>query len=177
MKARLLIVAYGNPWAGDDGVGQVIARGLRRARLGKQVRVRHDFSDASNLAVHWRGERRIWLLDAVDWGAAPGAIRVFREEEVLALPQRHESAHRLSLPECLRWLRLSCPEMDRARIRLLGVQPAEIEFGAPLSPAVRRTARRISRSLTRRLTQEGASSPRPPASQVGPQIWPGSAET
>lgn len=153
MRARLLIVAYGNPWAGDDGVGQAIARGLRRARLGKQIRVRHDFSDASNLGVHWRGERRIWLLDAVDWGAEPGAIRVFREEEVLALPQAHESAHRLSLPECLRWLRLSCPEMRRARILLLGVQPRNLEIGSSLSPDVRRATRRLVRALTGRLAR------------------------
>ncbi|MFN8548788.1 MAG: hydrogenase maturation protease [Candidatus Eisenbacteria bacterium] len=151
---RALIVALGNPFAADDGVGAALARALAPA-AGVNCRIEVERGDASNLRNLWQGEEEVWLIDAVDFGMEPGRSRLLTEAEILRLPQRHDHAHHLSLPECLRWLRLGCPEMAAVRIRLLGVQPGSLSFGAPLSPAVRSAVPRLARRFRRLLPPPG----------------------
>ncbi len=151
MTGRALVLGLGNSAAGDDGIGAAVASALRRRAMAG-VRVEIEPGDASNLWNHWRGERSIWLIDAFDWGGPPGSSRILREREILALPQAHEGAHRLSLPECLRWLRQARPELRFARIHLVGVQPRDLTFGASLSIEVAAALPRVVRLLERRLT-------------------------
>lgn len=148
---RALIVALGNPLAADDGVGAALACELARS-AARDCRIEVEPGDASNLRNLWQGEEELWLIDAVDFGWSPGRSRLLEEAEILRLPQRHDHAHHLSLPECLRWLRLGCPEMATVRIRMLGVQPGALDFGAPLSPAVQAAVPRLARRLHRLLS-------------------------
>ena len=52
------------------------------------------------------------------------------------MPQRHGTAHQLSLPESLRWIAHSYREMSRVRYRLWGIEPSSLALGEGLSPAV-----------------------------------------
>jgi hydrogenase maturation protease len=125
---------------------------LRRDGLPHGLRAEDGGQDALRLAGLWRGEPRIWLVDAFARGAPPGTIHRLEHEDVLALPQRHATAHRLSLPECLRWLAHAFPRLARVRYRLWGVEPSRLELREALSPPVQSAIARLCDRLRSELS-------------------------
>jgi hydrogenase maturation protease len=118
---------------GDDGCGLAVVRRLRQ--LGGP-RAEEGHSDSLRLPSLWAGEDEIWLVDALVRGAAPGTVHRLGHEQLLAIPQRHGTAHQLSLPESLRWIGHSYPEMAHVRYRLWGIEPSSLALEEALSPAV-----------------------------------------
>ena len=153
MSAAVLVVGFGNALCGDDGVGPAVIERLRAAGLPRGVRAEHGGSDSTSLAELWGGEPEVWLVDALARGAAPGTIHRLEHEELMALEQRHASAHGLSLPENLRWIALARPDLARVRYRLWGVEPRGLDPGSALSSealdAVEVVAHEIARALER----------------------------
>ena len=133
---RILIVGFGNPLMADDGAGPALTRALRSRPLPDSVRVEDGGSDATSVARVWQGEAEVWLVDAVIAGAPPGTIHRRGHDEVLSVPQRHATAHALSLPESLRWLAVAYPEMAAVRYRFWGIEAAQVELAEGLSPEV-----------------------------------------
>jgi hydrogenase maturation protease len=143
----VLVVGFGNALAADDGVGPAVIAALRRRGLPPGVRAEEGGQDALCLAGLWRGEPEIWLVDALLRGGEPGSIHRLDHEEVLSLPQRHGTAHQLSLPECLRWLAHGYPEMAPVRYRLWGIEASRIELREGLSPEVEQAVGRVCDEL------------------------------
>ena len=167
-----LVVGFGNPLMGDDGVGAAVVAELARisrqlsaaagdaphparfSRLGvldeigaPPVLRLSTLADVLHLPAAWRGEARVWMVDAVLRGAAPGAVHRLGHEEVLENPQRHATVHHLSLAEGLRWIVHSCPAMVCVRFRLWGVEAESVEPVEALSPVVARAARIVAREI------------------------------
>ncbi len=142
--SRVLVVGFGNSLVADDGVGPAVVDRLRVAGLPGEVRVEEGGQDSLRLTTMWAGEPWIWLVDALSRGAPPGTIHRIGHDELLAIPQGHGAVHQLSLPESLRWLTLSYPEMAEVRYRLWGIEPARLTPGEGLSPAVERAAAAVA---------------------------------
>ncbi len=136
MSPRLLIVGYGNLLMGDDGAGLAVTARLRQVALPADVRLEDGETDALALRSMWRGEPDIWLIDAVCCDLPPGSVRDIRHDDLLAIPQAHATAHQLSVPESLRWLSLTYPEMAEVRFRLWGISAAHVRAGQGLSVEV-----------------------------------------
>jgi hydrogenase maturation protease len=148
LTSRLvLVVGFGNALVADDGIGPAVIACLRRRGLPEGVRAEEGGQDALCLASLWRGEPEIWLVDALLRGASPGTVHCLAHEAVLALPQRHGTAHQLSLPECLRWLALGFPELGAVRYRLWGIEPFRIDLREGLSQPVERAVARLCDEL------------------------------
>jgi hydrogenase maturation protease len=148
---RVLVVGFGNALAGDDGAGPAVIACLQRRGLPAGARAEEGGQDALRLAGRWRGEPEVWLVDALLPRASPGSVRRFGHEEVLGLPQRHGTAHQLSLPECLRWLAHGYPEMAGVRYRMWGIEASRIELvdglSAPVAAAVARVCDELAAEL------------------------------
>ena len=129
MSVSILVVGLGNPLAADDGAGVAVVEELARRGLPAHARVEILGSDSLRLPTLWRGEPRVWLVDALVTGAAPGSVHRLEHESVMALHQRHASAHALSLPENLRWIALSEPRMTAVRYTLWGIEPLSLGCG------------------------------------------------
>ena len=75
-------------------------------------------------------------------------------DEVLALPQRHGSAHQLSLPEALGCLAVAFPAMAAVRYRMWGVEPLRAAppagMSAPVAAAAAAVADEIRQALAAR---------------------------
>lgn len=134
--SRIVIVGFGNSLMADDGVGPAVAAALRANGLPHGVRVEDGESDSLRLAALWRGEPEVWLIDALLRGAPPGTVHRLAHDELLAVPQRHGTAHHLSLPESLRWLAIADPAMASVRYRMWGIEPAVIAPRPALSLSV-----------------------------------------
>jgi len=71
MATRILIVGFGNPLAADDGAGPAVVARLLEMNPPAGVRCEDGGSDSLRLPTLWRGEREIWLVDAVARGTPP----------------------------------------------------------------------------------------------------------
>ncbi len=144
---RILIVGFGNSLMADDGAGPALVAALRTRALPPSVRVEDGGSDATSLAGLWQGEAEVWLVDAVIAGAPAGTIHRRSHDEVLAVAQRHATAHALSLPESLRWLAVAYPEMAAVRYRLWGIEADRVTLEQGLGPAVTRAVEALADEL------------------------------
>jgi len=129
----VLVVGFGNDLVADDGCGLAV---VRRLSSTEGLRVAEGHSDSLLLPRLWAGEDQVWLVDALVRGAPPGTVHRLTHEELLAVPQRHGTAHQLSLPESLRWVALAYPDMAAVRYRLWGIEPARLDLEEGLSPEV-----------------------------------------
>jgi len=136
---------------GDDGVGLEVARRLAAGMLPPHARAEIGGSDSLVLPTLWQGEESVWLVDALRRGETPGTVHRLGHDELLLLPQGHRGAHQLSLPESLRWIATSCPEMRAVRYRLWGVEPAVIEPTEGLSPQVEEAVAMVVEAIMREL--------------------------
>jgi hydrogenase maturation protease len=149
--ARILIVGFGNPLMADDGAGPEVVRRLIAGPLPAGVRVEDGGADSLRLPGLWKGEAEVWLVDAVTGGGAQGSIIRLAHDEVLTVPQRHATAHALSLPEGLRWISLSYPEMAGVRYRLWGIVARRLSLKSGLSEEVGAAVERVVSEILRDL--------------------------
>jgi len=149
--ARVLVVGFGNSLMADDGAGPEVVRRLNDGHLPAGVRAEDGGADSLRLPGLWRGEPDIWLVDAVTAGGEPGSIIRLGHDEVLALPQRHATAHALSLPEGLRWISLSYREMATVRYRFWGLVVRRLSLVSGLSDEVGAAVDRLVLEILREL--------------------------
>lgn len=125
-----VVVGIGQPAAGDDGVGLVVARAL--AARGVEVR---EAADASVVLALLEAGRRVVIVDAVVGGGAPGAV-VRLDPGALAAGPAPLSSHGLGVADAIELARTLYGE-GAARVAIVGVaieRPAGAALG--LSPAV-----------------------------------------
>jgi len=147
LRGKTLVMGIGNPLRGDDGAGPHLIELLRRT--GAEV----VLIDAGPAPERHLGEAEasapdsVLLVDAVDWGAAPGEIAFFEEE---SLPQRACTTHDVSLRLIMQYLRAQ----TGARVGLVGIQPAQTAYGAELSAPVEESVSRLVECLSALFEQE-----------------------
>lgn len=131
---RVVVLGLGNLVRSDDGVGVHAALRLAKdPRLPSGVEVIDGGTQGLNLLPAIADASHIVVIDAVNTGAAPGAIIRYDVAQLDALPGS-PSVHQIGfadLLEGLRWLGKSPQNMV-----LIGVQPDQTGWGADLSPAV-----------------------------------------
>ncbi len=130
-----LVIGLGNPLMGDDGAGVTALERLREEWvLPPEVELMDGGTWGMNLLPCVEFAERLVLIDAIRTGVAPGTLTVL---ERAALPRYFSlklSPHQIDLREVLALaeLRGALPE----DLVALGIEPASIELGEGLSPAV-----------------------------------------
>jgi hydrogenase maturation protease len=135
-RQNLLVLGIGNPSMGDDGVGNQVIELLAEKDLPPDVKIEDAGLPGWGLPAWFEGWSNVILVDAVHMGRSPGSWRRFLPEElqvelendVLSLHQP-DLACGLALAQALDLL----PE----NLVLYGVEPADVNPGDALSPAVR----------------------------------------
>ena len=142
---RLRVIGLGNELRGDDAVGVLVARALRRLEPAADVMERSG--EPAGLLAALGGVDEVVLVDAVSSGARPGAIHRF-DASGAALPlPRGASTHDLGLSDAIELGRAL--DLLPARLVVLGVEGRTFELGAPLSPEVARAADDVVAELRR----------------------------
>jgi len=145
--ATILVVGFGNTLMGDDGAGPMVIRELAKRDLPSHLRVVECGSDSLILPSFWQGEKQIWMVDALVRRDPPGTIHTLDHDQVMSIPQRHATVHHLSLPEGLRWIRLTYPEMRQVTYRLWGIEPDGLDLTEQLSPPVREAVSMVAERI------------------------------
>jgi hydrogenase maturation protease len=132
--ATYIVLGLGNTLHSDDGVGPHAIERLRRdPRVPADVSLIEGGTLGLELLTYIWDCSYLLVLDAVDVGQPPGTLIRMSSQELQTLPGKG-SVHQLGVADLLVALRVlgnRTPE-----VVLLGVQPASIEWGTELSPAV-----------------------------------------
>ncbi len=135
MAPIALVLGLGNPLRGDDGIGPRVVEALLRRGLPESVEALDAGSAGLELLSLLDGPQRVIVVDAADVGLAPGQfVRFTPDEAHLFAAADTTSFHQAGLAEVLALARA----LDRPlpEIVIFGVQPASMEWGEGLSPAL-----------------------------------------
>jgi hydrogenase maturation protease len=149
---RTVILGVGNLLLSDEGVGVQVARRLEETALPAGVTA----IDAGTLPIEALGSieniEKLIIVDAVQAGGPPGAIYRLPVAAV-GQTQARVSLHELPLAMALNyWIASGLPE---DRIVIIGVQPASLEWGTDLSPAVAEQLEKIIEIVLAEVISQG----------------------
>lgn len=135
---RVLVIGVGNVLWADEGFGVRAAEAFGAAYATPEtVSVVDGGTQGLYLVDLFREHDRVVIFDAVDFGDAPGAMRLVRDDDIPAfVTARKVSLHQAGLQDVIACAKLlgGCAE----RMLLIGVQPVELEdYGGSLRPPVR----------------------------------------
>ena len=148
---KIALLGIGNELRRDDSVGLTVID-----RLGALI----DDPSISLVKCHevpenFTGRVKrfkpacVILIDAADFGGVPGEVRVFDLSELEGI---EITTHRPSLAVLGEYLQSE----TSAGIFVIGIQPADREFGEGLSPAARRASITVADALRTALNRFGA---------------------
>ena len=126
----VVVIGLGHPLKGDDYVGSLIAKDLRRKIKSESGIVIVDAEDSPENILNVLSDTKpklIVLIDSIEAGLEPGSITLMDLSETT---YPFFGTH--SMP--LRVLIQMAPEMPKTV--LIGIQPASYEIGEPLSKEV-----------------------------------------
>ena len=139
-RCDVLVLGIGNLLWADEGFG---IRALERLHAGWRfrpgVRLLDGGTQGLYLLPYVEGCRRLLILDAVDYGLAPGTLKVVRDDDVPAfMGVKKMSLHQTGFQEVLSVARLRGWNPDN--VTLIGCQPEVLDdYGGSLSETVKTT--------------------------------------
>jgi hydrogenase maturation protease len=135
---HVTVIAIGNPYRGDDGVGAAVLA-LVGESLGCDPRVRLAELDGEPVRtmLAWEGSSTVWIVDATSSDRPPGSLH-----EVDAARLREDDhawrgvggGHALGLSEAVDLSAVLGLLPDE--LRVLGIEGASFDHGEGLTPAV-----------------------------------------
>jgi len=131
MKGRVVVLGVGNRFRRDDGVGSLLAEQLEGQTNVHVIDAGAVPENYLEMVARSRPDT-ILILDAVDFGGAPGDLRILEPELV---GPSGVSTHALSLQITADFLRAR----TQAHLVVLAIQPADIGLGTELSETTDRT--------------------------------------
>lgn len=145
MTDRILILGIGNVLWADEGFGvRCVEAMAERFALPENVRLLDGGTQGLYLLPDLEQADALIVFDAVDYGLAPGTLKVVRDDEVPAfMGAKKMSLHQTGFQDVIATAQLlgRCP----ARLVLIGCQPVELEdYGGGLRPL---TAARIDPAI------------------------------
>jgi len=135
LHGRVVILGVGNTMLGDDGVGSLIAQGLK----GK---IKADVFDCATAPENYIGKASklnpdaILIIDASLFGQKAGDIALFESDDIA---RTGFSTHNSPVSMCMDFMGGSV----KADILLLSVQPKSIAFDDNLTSEVRAAKNKI----------------------------------
>lgn len=155
MTNQIVVIGLGQKLRGDDAAGleavQVWERMYPATAAHPQVRVEYAESPGLTLLSLLEGAEKAILVDAVQNGASPGTLHILNEADLPAFLQGAASAHGWGVAETLALGRqagvINLPE----QITLFGIEIAQVEVGAELSPVVQRALAEIALAIEKHL--------------------------
>jgi hydrogenase maturation protease len=137
-EARVLVLGIGNLLWADEGFGVRAVEALHRGyEFPSQVKLLDGGTQGLYLLDHVMSADILIVFDAVDYGLAPGSLKLVKDGEVPSfLGAKKMSLHQTGFQEVL----ASAELLGKAprHLFLIGVQPVELEdYGGSLRPEVK----------------------------------------
>lgn len=142
---RALVIGVGNRYRSDDAAGLLVTDELK-ARLPNSFEIIEQSGDGAELIEWWRDAGRVFIIDAVFSGAAPGTI--FRyDANSGSVPRAHFecSTHAFGIAEAVELAR----SLGRLPSHLIiyGIEGESFASGTAVSPAVEESSHKTAELL------------------------------
>jgi hydrogenase maturation protease len=137
-RREVLVLGIGNMLWADEGFGVRAVEALNAAceYPSPDVLLLDGGTLGLNLLEYVEASRRVLVFDAIDFGLAPGTLKVLRDAEVPRWGARKMSPHQNGFNDILALAQLHGRTPDT--IAAIGVQPVSLEdFGGSLTEPVR----------------------------------------
>lgn len=136
--ASICVLGIGNLLWADEGFGVRCVEALqRRHAFAPHVSLVDGGTQGLYLIQHVQEAEALLIFDAIDYGLAPGTLKLVRDEEVPRfMGAKKMSLHQTGFQEVLSLAQLT--GRYPARVLLIGCQPQELEdYGGSLRPVVK----------------------------------------
>jgi len=137
---KTLIVGIGSLLKGDDGAGPIVCQRLRDANVSAETIDAGTAPENYFQAIIRKNPESLLVIDAIDFGASPGTIEVFRPEQLTSFVI---STHSLS-PHL--FVDMVCREIE-VDVYFIGIQPAQTQLGQAVSSQMRHAIQELSDTL------------------------------
>lgn len=147
---RATVIGVGNVLMGDDGLGLAALETLRAGwDIPDSVELVDGGTWGLNLLPVIEAADQVLLIDAIDRGAAPGALHLLEQGQVPRYLSTKLSPHEVDLRDvfALAELRGNLPR----ELVAVGLQPQRIEMGTVLSDVVQAHMDDLLTTIARRL--------------------------
>jgi hydrogenase 3 maturation protease len=143
---RVAVLCIGNPLCGDDAFGCAVKDAVADV-LGERVFDGGQAPENELPRIARLSPKAVLLVDAVDFAAAPGTLRVI---EPAGLRQDSFDTHTASLGIASEFLSRECG----ARVMVLAAQPMQVALGQEMSREVMEASRTAAGALIAVLTRK-----------------------
>lgn len=161
LTSGCLVLGLGNPFLGDDSVGQRVAENLKGCLTGLPgLTVRATSFSGIRLLDQLVGYDRLILIDSITTGSRPpGSLHILGLSDV-AGGGHPVSVHHFSIAQLLKWAKRCGLQVPR-EVTIYAIEiepPCEVEEG--LSPALEAALEPITRQiLLREFPERAAETP------------------
>jgi len=138
---KTVIVGIGNILKGDDGAGPLICQQLKKAKISAELIDAGTVPENYIQPIIKKAPQNLIVIDAIDFGDEPGSIKIFKPEQLDSIVI---STHSLS-PGL--FVDLVCNNVS-VDVYFIGIQPAQIMLGQPVSQKVKLAVQQLSEVLT-----------------------------
>ncbi len=141
LNRKIYIVGIGNIMKGDDGAGPEI---IKRLSEKKSLPDRYKLLDVGETPENYLRKiinekpDTVLLVDIADMKVSPGTIKILNYDDII---DNSLSTHNASLKLTMDFIKSEI----NTDIFLIGIQPAELGFGKPISPAVSKAIDEITK--------------------------------
>jgi hydrogenase maturation protease len=134
-SANVLVLGAGNILLSDEGIGVRVVEAIQqRYRVPEGVDILDGGTCGMDLLDVIAGRDRLILVDAVETGGPAGTVIRLEDDEIPTVLRTKSSPHQLGLQDVLALLRLL--DASPAHVTVIGVQPASLDIGLELTPAI-----------------------------------------
>lgn len=135
--SKKAVLTVGAVLRGDDAAGPMLSKMLEEEPIEGWTNIDGGQMPEDQLAVVRRMQPDVLVLvDAADMSEEPGTIAVLDEDDVAT--NMLFTTHSLPISFLLKELKSCC-----GSVVFLGIQPAQLEFMSPLTPAVHEAVEKI----------------------------------
>jgi hydrogenase maturation protease len=131
---RIVVIGVGNLLQKDEGVGIHAIRALQEISLPPDVKL-IDGGTSPDLIAYTRAGDKMIIIDCAKAGGVKGVIYRFKPEDLAAGKGTLTSAHEMGVVENLNLMSLTGNKPKD--IVIIGIEPAEIDWGMELSNTLR----------------------------------------
>lgn len=135
VESPTLVIGIGNFCRGDDSVGRIVVRQIKRRKLPFLRVIEHE-GEGTSLMELWKGGGHVIVVDAVSSGGVTGTIHRF-DALLQSLPGQffNLSTHAFGFVEAVELARVL--KQLPARLMVFGIEGNQFKMGAKLSIGVR----------------------------------------
>ncbi|MBN2183095.1 MAG: hydrogenase 3 maturation endopeptidase HyCI [Sedimentisphaerales bacterium] len=132
-----LIVGIGNTFKGDDALGPLVCEELSGAKISADVIDAGVVPENYIQPIIKRAPKNLIIIDAVDFSAEPGTIKIFNTEQLNSIAiSTHSVSPRL-------FIDMICSNID-TQVYFIGIQPDHTQLGSPVSEQVKNAITELS---------------------------------